>query len=132
MLNAGTPDEAFALSFTPNDRVGLARLEFIINHSIGVHPMALVRYAQLGAQARSEVDRLTSGYVDKPAFFVDKLAEGVATLAAAFYPKDVIVRLSDCKTNEYAKLAGGRLRAVRGESDDRVPRRLALLRCALS
>jgi pyruvate,water dikinase len=107
MMNVANPDEAFALSFLPNDGVGLARLEFIINNAIGVHPMALVRYAQLGGQARKDVDRLTAGYSDKPAFFVDKLAEGVATIAAAFYPKDVIVRLSDFKTNEYAKLAGG-------------------------
>jgi pyruvate,water dikinase len=107
MMNVGNPDEAFALSFIPNDGVGLARLEFIINTAIGVHPMALVRYAQLGGQARADVDRLTAGYTDKPAFFVDKLAEGVATIAAAFYPKDVIVRLSDFKTNEYARLAGG-------------------------
>ena len=107
MMNVGNPDEAFALSFIPNDGVGLARLEFIINNAIGVHPMALVRYAQLDAQAREAVDRLTAGYPDKPAFFVDKLAEGVATIAAAFYPKDVIVRLSDFKTNEYARLAGG-------------------------
>jgi pyruvate,water dikinase len=107
MMNVGNPDEAFALSFIPNDGVGLARLEFIINTAIGVHPMALVRYGQLGAQARADVDRLTAGYTDKPAFFVDKLAEGVATIAAAFYPKDVIVRLSDFKTNEYARLAGG-------------------------
>ena len=107
MMNIANPDEAFALSFIPNDGVGLARLEFIINNSIGVHPMALVRYRQLGAQARAAVDRLTAGYDDKPAFFVDKLAEGVGTIAAAFYPKDVIVRLSDFKTNEYASLAGG-------------------------
>jgi pyruvate,water dikinase len=107
MMNVGNPDEAFALSFIPNDGVGLARMEFIITNAIGVHPMALVRYTQLGAQARADVDRLTAGYADKPAFFVDKLAEGVATLAAAFYPKDVIVRLSDFKTNEYARLAGG-------------------------
>jgi pyruvate,water dikinase len=107
MMNVGNPDEAFALSFIPNDGVGLARLEFIINNAIGVHPLALVRYAQLGAQARADVDRLTAGYTDKPAFFVDRLAEGVATIAAAFYPKDVIVRLSDFKTNEYARLAGG-------------------------
>ncbi len=107
MMNVGNPDEAFALSFIPNDGVGLARLEFIINTAIGVHPMALVRYAQLGAQARADVDRLTAGYDNKPAFFVDRLAEGVATIAAAFYPKDVIVRLSDFKTNEYARLAGG-------------------------
>jgi pyruvate,water dikinase len=107
MMNIGNPDEAFALSFIPNDGVGLARLEFIINNSIGVHPMALVRFNQLGAQARADVERLTAGYADKPAFFVDRLAEGVATIAAAFHPKDVIVRLSDFKTNEYARLAGG-------------------------
>jgi pyruvate,water dikinase len=107
MMNVGNPDEAFALSFIPNDGVGLARLEFIINNAIGVHPMALVRYAQLGPQSRAEVDRVTAGYTDKPMFFVDRLAEGVATIAAAFFPKDVIVRLSDFKTNEYARLAGG-------------------------
>jgi pyruvate,water dikinase len=107
MMNVGNPDEAFSLSFIPNDGVGLARLEFIINTTIGVHPMALVRYGQLGPQARAEVDRLTAGYDDKPAYFVDRLAEGVATIAAAFYPRDVIVRLSDFKTNEYARLAGG-------------------------
>jgi pyruvate,water dikinase len=107
MMNVANPDEAFALSLIPNDGVGLARLEFIITNTIGVHPMALVKYRELGAQARADVDRLTAGYADKPAFFVDKLAEGVATIAAAFYPKDVIVRLSDFKTNEYATLAGG-------------------------
>ena len=107
MMNVANPDEAFALSFIPNDGVGLARLEFIINNAIGVHPMALVKYSRLGAQARDAVDQKTTGYTDKPAFFVDKLAEGVATIAAAFYPKDVIVRLSDFKTNEYAQLAGG-------------------------
>lgn len=107
MMNVGNPDEAFTLSFVPNDGVGLARLEFIINNAIGVHPLALVRYGELNGEARAEVDRLTAGYTDKPAFFVDKLAEGVATIAAAFYPKDVIVRLSDFKTNEYARLAGG-------------------------
>ena len=107
MMNVANPDEAFALSFIPNDGVGLARLEFIINNTIGVHPMALVRYERLTGQARADVDRITAGYADKPAFFVDKLAEGIATIAAAFYPKDVIVRLSDFKTNEYARLAGG-------------------------
>ena len=107
MMNVANPDEAFALSFVPNDGVGLARLEFIINNAIGVHPMALVKYNQLGLQARDDVDRKTAGYADKPAFFVDKLAEGIGTIAAAFYPKDVIVRLSDFKTNEYARLAGG-------------------------
>jgi pyruvate, water dikinase len=108
MMNVGNPDEAFALSFLPNDGVGLARIEFIINTAIGVHPMALVRYDSLRGQARADVDRLTAGHADKPAFFVDRLAEGVATIAAAFYPRDVIVRLSDFKTNEYARLAGGR------------------------
>jgi pyruvate,water dikinase len=107
MMNVANPDEAFALSFIPNDGVGLARLEFIINSTIGVHPMALVRYSQLSGQATADVDRLTAGYADKPAFFIDKLAEGIAAIAAAFYPKDVIVRLSDFKTNEYARLAGG-------------------------
>jgi pyruvate, water dikinase len=107
MMNVGNPDEAFALSLIPNDGVGLARLEFVINNAIGVHPMALVRYADLDGRTRAEVDRLTAGYADKPAFFVDKLAEGIAAIAAAFYPKDVIVRLSDFKTNEYARLAGG-------------------------
>ncbi|HLG57572.1 MAG TPA: phosphoenolpyruvate synthase [Vicinamibacterales bacterium] len=107
MMNVGNPAEAFGLAAIPNDGVGLARLEFIINNAIGVHPMALVRYATLGGQSRAEVDRITAGYTDKPAFFVDKLAENVGTLAAAFYPKDVIVRLSDFKTNEYARLAGG-------------------------
>jgi pyruvate,water dikinase len=107
MMNVGNPDEAFALSFIPNDGVGLARIEFIISTAIGVHPMALVKYPELAADTRAEIDRLTAGYSDKPAFFVDKLAQGVAMLAAAFYPKDVIVRLSDFKTNEYARLAGG-------------------------
>jgi pyruvate,water dikinase len=107
MMNVGNPDEAFALSRLPNDGVGLARIEFIINDAIGVHPLALVHYAELDDPARADVDRLAAGYADKPAFFVDKLAEGVATIAAAFFPKDVIVRLSDFKTNEYARLAGG-------------------------
>ena len=133
MMNVGNPDEAFALSFIPNDGVGLARIEFIINTAIGVHPMALVRYdAARPGRSSATIDRLTPGYTDKPAFFVDKLAEGVGTIAAAFYPKDVIVRLSDFKTNEYARLVGRRrLRAGRREPDDRLPRRLALLRRAL-
>ena len=107
MMNVGNPEEAFALSSIPNDGVGLARLEFIINTAIGVHPMALVRHAQLSGEARTAVDRLTAGCTDRAAFFVDRLAQGVATIAAAFFPKDVIVRLSDFKTNEYARLAGG-------------------------
>src|SRR5512134_249084 len=83
VMNVGNPDEAFALSFIPNDGVGLARLEFIISNAIGIHPMALVKYHELGADARMEIDRLTAGYSDKPAFFVDRLAQGVAMLAAA-------------------------------------------------
>jgi pyruvate,water dikinase len=108
MMNVGNPDEAFALSFIPNDGVGLARVEFIINTSIAVHPLALVEYARLDPAVKAEVDRVTTGYADKPGFFVDKLAQGVGMLAAAFYPKDVIVRLSDFKSNEYANLIGGR------------------------
>ena len=107
MLNVGDPNAAFALSFLPNDGVGLARLEFIITNAIGIHPMALVEYEQLEGQAREEVDRLTAGVDDKPAFFVDRLAEGIAMIAAAFHPKDVLVRLTDLKSNEYARLAGG-------------------------
>ena len=109
MMNVANPEEAFRLSFIPNDGVGLAREEFIISTYIKIHPMALVDYARLDDPAvRAEIDRLTAGYDDKTQFFVDKLAQGVAMIAAAFYPKDVIVRLSDFKTNEYANLIGGR------------------------
>ena len=108
MMNIGNPDEAFRASFVPNDGVGLVREEFIISNSIKVHPMALVKYDELKDQAvKAEIDRLTYGYADRAQYFVDRLAEGVATIAAAFYPKDVIVRLSDFKTNEYANLLGG-------------------------
>ena len=109
MMNVGNPDEAFRLSFIPNDGVGLAREEFIISNAIKIHPMALLKFASLeDVAAREEIERLTHGYSDKPQYFVDKLAEGVATIAAAFYPKDVIIRMSDFKTNEYADLIGGR------------------------
>jgi pyruvate,water dikinase len=108
MMNVGNPEEAFALSFTPNNGVGLAREEFIITTYIKIHPMALLDYDRLqDPSLKAELDRLTQGYADKPRFFVDKLAQGVAMIAAAFYPKDVIVRLSDFKTNEYANLIGG-------------------------
>jgi pyruvate,water dikinase len=108
MLNVGNPAEAFALSFLPNDGVGLAREEFIIATSIKVHPMALLDYPQRDDPAlQAEIERLTAGYPDKAQFFVDRLAEGVAMIAAAFYPKEVIVRLSDFKSNEYANLLGG-------------------------
>ncbi|NJN70186.1 MAG: phosphoenolpyruvate synthase [Nitrospira sp.] len=109
MLNVGNPQEAFGLSFLPNDGVGLAREEFIISTAIKVHPLALVEFDRLEDQAvRAEINRVTAGYTDKSEFFVDKLAQGVAMIGAAFYPKDVIVRLSDFKSNEYADLIGGR------------------------
>ena len=109
MLNVANPREVFALAVIPNDGVGLARVELIISHAIRIHPMALVRYDSLTDQtAKAEIALLTAGYDDKPQYFVDKLAEGVGMIAAAFYPKDVIVRLSDFKTNEYANLIGGR------------------------
>ena len=109
MMNVANPEAALGLSFIPNDGVGLAREEFIITSYIKIHPLALVDYAKIDDQeVRIEIDKLTVGYADKPQFFVDKLAQGVAMIAAAFYPKDVIVRLSDFKTNEYANLIGGR------------------------
>ena len=108
MMNVGNPEEAFSLSFIPNDGVGLAREEFIITTYIKAHPLALLDYENQDAATRAKLDVLTAGYVDKPQFFVDKLAQGVAMIAAAFYPKDVILRLSDFKTNEYANLIGGR------------------------
>jgi pyruvate,water dikinase len=108
LMNVGNPDEAFRLSFLPSDGVGLARLEFIILNSVPIHPMALVDYAKIEDRAlRVEIDRITRGYADKEQFFVDRLAEGVAQIAAAFHPREVIVRLSDFKSNEYAHLVGG-------------------------
>ena len=109
MMNVGNPEEAFGLSCIPNDGVGLAREEFIVSTYIQVHPLALLNYGQLTDGAvKAEIDRITVGYADKPQFFVDKLAQGVAMIAAAFYPKEVIVRLSDFKSNEYAHLIGGK------------------------
>ncbi|HET9238631.1 MAG TPA: phosphoenolpyruvate synthase [Oligoflexus sp.] len=109
MMNIANPDEAFRLSQIPNDGVGLARIEFIINHSIKIHPMALLRFDQLKNHADAEkIAALTQGYPSRAAYFIDKLAQGVAMLGAAFYPKPVIVRFSDFKTNEYANLLGGR------------------------
>jgi len=109
MMNVGNPEEAFRLSFMPNDGVGLAREEFIISNYIKVHPLALLDFNRLEDPAlREQIAQLTVGYEDKPQFFVDKLAQGVAMIGAAFYPKDVIVRLSDFKTNEYANLMGGK------------------------
>lgn len=108
MMNIGNPESAFEQSFIPNDGVGLAREEFIITSYIKIHPNALINYDKIeDKKVKSEIDSLTYGYKDKTQFFVDKLAEGIGTIAAAFYPKDVIVRLSDFKTNEYASLLGG-------------------------
>jgi pyruvate,water dikinase len=108
MMNVANPAEAFSLSFLPNDGVGLARLEFIITTHVRTHPMALLRPGDVrDPKERREIERLTRGYADKGQYFVDRLAEGVAMIAAAFWPKDVIVRLSDFKTNEYAGLLGG-------------------------
>jgi len=109
MLIAGDPDKAFKLSFYPNDGVGLMRIEFIITHSVQIHPMALVKFNELKDETvKQKIEELTHHFPDKEKYFVDKLAEGVATIAAAFYPKDVIVRMSDFKTNEYANLIGGK------------------------
>lgn len=109
MMNVGNPEEAFRLSSLPNDGVGLAREEFIISNYIKIHPLALLDYDRIEDQAlREQIAQLTIGYDDKPQFFVDKLAQGVAMIGAAFYPKDVVVRLSDFKTNEYANLIGGK------------------------
>ncbi len=109
MMNVGNPEEALRLSSIPNDGVGLAREEFIITTYVKIHPLALLDYNELiDPLVKKEIDQLTAGYDDKPQFYVDKLAQGVAMIAAAFYPKDVIVRLSDFKTNEYANLVGGR------------------------
>jgi pyruvate, water dikinase len=109
MLIAGDPDKAFKLSFYPNDGVGLMRLEFIINHSVQIHPMALVKFDTLKDESvKSKIEELTHYFPDKKKYFVERLAQGIATIAAAFYPKDVIVRMSDFKTNEYANLIGGK------------------------
>lgn len=107
MLNVGNPEQAFAFSALPNDGVGLARLEFIINTNIRVHPRALLEYESLDSRLREDIDRTIAGYPGPREFYIGRLAEGVATIAAAFYPKPVIVRLSDFKSNEYAALIGG-------------------------
>jgi pyruvate,water dikinase len=107
MLNVGNPDRAFDFANIPNHGVGLARLEFIINRMIGVHPQALLNYGDLDAVTRAAVDDQMAGYDDPVDFFVTKLAEGVSTIAAAFAPAPVIVRMSDFKSNEYANLIGG-------------------------
>jgi len=110
MMNVGNPDQAFAMSFIPNSGVGLAREEFIINSYIKIHPRALMEFDKLkDKKLKQQIDDITQGYKDKTQFFVDQLARGVAMIASAFYPNDVIVRMSDFKTNEYANLIGGTL-----------------------
>ncbi len=108
LMNVGDPDQAFSLAAIPNDGVGLARLEFILSSSVGIHPLALTRFESLpDSPAKKEIEARTRGWASKPDYFVEKLAEGVGRLAAAFYPKPVVVRLSDFKTNEYSGLLGG-------------------------
>ncbi len=107
MLNVGNPEIAFDVSRLPSDGVGLARLEFIINTSIRIHPSALLGYDELDSDIQAQIDELIAGYDDPRTFYVQRLAEGVGTIAAAFYPRPVIVRMSDFKSNEYASLIGG-------------------------
>jgi pyruvate,water dikinase len=108
MMNVGEPERAFDFSFIPNDGVGLAREEFIISNYIKIHPLALLKTKELkNRETKEQIEKLTFGYKDKTKFFIDKLAEGVGRIAAAFYPKPVIVRFSDFKSNEYAGLVGG-------------------------
>jgi len=108
MINIGAPDIAFKTAFLPNDGVGLARIEFILADKIRIHPLALYHFKKIkDKKLKNEIGNLTYGYKDKKQYFIDKLAEGISQIAAAFYPKPVIVRLSDFKTNEYAALIGG-------------------------
>lgn len=107
MLNLANPSAALRWWRLPADGVGLTRIEFLVNNHIRIHPLALVRYDSLDDETRSEIDALTPGYTDKTAFFVDRLAQGIGRIAAAWWPEPVIVRMSDFKTNEYARLVGG-------------------------
>jgi pyruvate,water dikinase len=107
MMNIGNPQLAFDFAQMPNSGVGLARLEFIINNNIGVHPKAILDYPNIDTDLKKAVESVARGHASPRAFYVDKLAEGIATIAAAFWPKSVIVRLSDFKSNEYRKLIGG-------------------------
>ena len=107
MMNVGNPELAFEFRQLPNEGVGLARLEFIINRNVGVHPKALINFDTLPADLKQDVARRIGGYASPTEFYVAKITEGVATIAAAFWPKKVIVRLSDFKSNEYSNLVGG-------------------------
>ncbi len=133
MMNVGNPQLAFDFAQMPNSGVGLARLEFIINNNIGVHPKAILDYPNIDTDLKKAVESVARGHASPRAFYVDKLAEGIATIAAAFWPKTVIVRLSDFKSNEYRKLIGG----SRYEPDEEnpmlgFPRRVALRQPASS
>ena len=108
MMNVGNPDRAFAFAALPHHGVGLARLEFIINRMIGVHPRALLEFDELDVELQSQIRQQIAGYADPTSFYIDKLSEGISQIAAAFAPQPVIVRLSDFKSNEYANLIGGR------------------------
>ncbi|TDQ40104.1 phosphoenolpyruvate synthase [Thiopseudomonas denitrificans] len=109
MMNVGNPDRAFDFAQLPNEGIGLARLEFIINRMVGVHPKALLNFEQMAPDLKDIISKRMAGYASPVDFYVDKIAEGVSTLAAAFWPKKVIVRMSDFKSNEYANLIGGKL-----------------------
>ncbi|HYD34258.1 MAG TPA: putative PEP-binding protein, partial [Methylophilaceae bacterium] len=109
MMNVGNPDMAFSFSQIPNDGVGLARLEFVINNMIGVHPKAILNIDSIPQDLQTEIRKRAGGYASPRQFYIDKLAEGVATIGAAFWPKPVIARMSDFKSNEYRKLIGGEL-----------------------
>jgi pyruvate,water dikinase len=117
MMNVGNPQLAFEFQSLPNAGVGLARLEFIINNNIGVHPKAVLEYPRIDAELKQAVESLAHGYASPRQFFESRLAEGIATIAAAFWPKPVIVRMSDFKSNEYKKLIGG----TRYEPDEENP-----------
>jgi len=116
MMNVGNPELAFEFAQIPNGGVGLARLEFVINNMIGIHPKAILDIAQVPANLRDEINRRSRGYATPKQFFIEKLVEGVATIAAAFYPKPVIVRMSDFKSNEYRKLLGGEIYELEEEN----------------
>lgn len=108
MMNVGNPDRAFDFACIPNEGVGLARLEFIINKMIGIHPKALLNYQQQPSEIKQKIDQMIAGYADPVEFYIAKLTEGIATIAGAFWPKRVIVRMSDFKSNEYSNLIGGK------------------------
>ncbi len=127
MMNVGNPDRAFDFAQIPNEGVGLARLEFIINKMIGIHPKALLNFDAQTDELKAEITNRIRGYKDPIDFYVSKLTEGIATIAAAFWPKRVIVRMSDFKSNEYSNLVGGKhYETARREPNAGLPRRVSL------